>query len=42
MIDFRVIYLFYIIYIQVYDTYTYVSTVLPIVSVWDPKMHHKF
>jgi len=30
------------IYIQIYDICTNVSTVLPIVSVWDPRMHYKF
>jgi len=29
-------------YIQISDTCTIVSTVLPIVSAWDPRMHYKF
>jgi len=34
--------IFHCIYIQVCDTYTIVSTVLTIVSVWDSRMHYKF
>jgi hypothetical protein len=29
-------------YIHIFDTCTTVSTVLPIVSVWDPRMHYEF
>jgi len=30
------------IYIQVSDTYAILSTLLPIVSVYDPRIHYKF
>ena len=35
------IYIYMYIYIQISDTCTTVSTVLPIVSVWDPRKHYK-
>jgi len=41
ILDFKIYSTVYI-YIQVSDTCTTVSTVLPILSVWDPRMHYKF
>jgi len=42
LLSIQILNIFHCIYIQISDTCTMVSIVLPIVSVWGPRRHYKF